>query len=70
MKKKFFLYGKRSIILKNYFAENNFFYREKKWKCKKYHISEIYFYTENVCVTKKSMGVFILSNFEGGRLGT
>ena len=36
----------------------------------KNHISEIYFYTENVCVTKKSMGVFILSNFEGGRLGT
>ena len=30
------------------------FYREKyKWKCKKYLISKIYFYTENVCVTDK-----------------
>ena len=44
------------ICRKKYFyMEKNIFYREKyKWKCKKiYLISEIYFYTENVCVTNK-----------------
>ena len=61
---------KELLYWKIILLKKTFFYREKKWKCKKYHISEIYFYTENVCVTKKSMGVFILSNFEGGRLGT
>ena len=49
------LYGKKSFILKFFFTEKNFFYREKcKWKCKNiYLISEIYYYVENVCVTNK-----------------
>ena len=40
---KKFLYGKKSFILKFFFTEKNFFYRERyKWKCK-----NIYFYAEN-----------------------
>ena len=52
---KMFWYGKESFILKFYFAEKNFFYREKcKWKCKNiYLIWEIHFYAENICVTNK-----------------
>ena len=42
LQKKMFLYGKKKFIEKN-INEN----------VKKYLISEIYFYTENVCVTNK-----------------
>ena len=40
---------------KCFYLEKKNFYREKyKWKCKrKKIISEIYFYTENVCATNK-----------------
>ena len=47
-----FLYEKKVLEWKKIFTD---FYREKyKWKCKKLHlISQIYFYTENVCVKNK-----------------
>ena len=47
LQKKIFLYGKKSFIIKNLFLLEKF-YREKL-----YLISEIYFYTENICVTNK-----------------
>ena len=53
--KKIFVFYKIDVICKkNAFIWKKNLYRDKyKWKCKKnmYLISEIYFYTENVCVT-------------------
>ena len=63
LKKKINFFLKKYLFFTKYklFAEKNVFiwkknfYSEKyKRKCKKIHlISEIYFYTENVCVTNK-----------------
>ena len=52
---KMFLYGKKSFILKNSLTEKNFFIEKNTNKNAKniYLIWEIYFYTENVCVTNK-----------------
>ena len=52
---KMFLYGKKSFILKNSLTEKNFFIEKNINKNAKniYLIWEIYFYTENVCVTNK-----------------
>ena len=59
------LYGKKNFIMKFFFTEKNFFYREKcKWKCKNiYLISEIYYYVENVCVTKKDQSFLNIYSF-------
>ena len=49
---KMFLYGKKSFILKIFFTEKNFFYREKyKWKCKNIYISfEKYIFMQKMFV--------------------
>ena len=49
---KKFLYGKKSFILKFFFIEKNFFYKEKyKWKCKNIHISfEKYIFMQKIFV--------------------
>ena len=47
-----FLFGKKSFIMKNYFTEKNFFYREKyKLRCKKYisHLKNIFLYRKCLC---------------------
>ena len=49
---KKFLYGKKSFILKFFFTEKNFFYKEKyKWKCKKYvsHFRNIFLHRKYFC---------------------
>ena len=55
--KNIFVFYKIYIICRKkcFYMEKNIFLQKKyKWKCKKiYLISEIYFYTENVCVTNK-----------------
>ena len=60
-----FFFYKIFIICKKkcFYMEKKNLYREKyKWKCKKiYLISEVYSYTENVCVTKKNF--IILSEY-------
>ena len=63
-KKNFFFFEKIFVLFTKYtlFAEKNVFIRKKKIFIEKnitenvkkiYLISEIYFYTENVCVTNK-----------------
>ena len=49
---KMFLYGKKCFILKIFFTEKNFFYREKyKWKCKNTYISfEKYIFMQKMFV--------------------
>ena len=44
-----FLYGKKSFITKTVFTEKNINEKVKNIK----FFSQIYFYTENVCVTNK-----------------
>ena len=49
---KNFLFGKKGFIMKNYFTETNFFYREKyKLRCKKYisHLRNIFLYRKCFC---------------------
>ena len=50
-----FLYGKKSFILKIFLLKKTFFTEKNINENVKniYLISEIYFYTENVCVTNK-----------------
>ena len=52
---KMFLYGKKSFILKIFLLKKTFFTEKNINENVKniYLISEIYFYTENVCVTNK-----------------
>ena len=47
---------KKSFIMKNFFSEKTFFTEKNINENVKniYLISEIYFYTENVCVTNKT----------------
>ena len=54
-RKKCFYLEKKFYNEKNILLKKNFFYMWKyKWKCKNIClISEMYFYTENVCVTNK-----------------
>ena len=50
-----FLNGKKSFIIKMFFTEKTFFTEKNINENVKniYRISEIYFYTKNVCVTNK-----------------
>ena len=52
LQKKCFYMEKKSFILKIFFTEKNFFYREKyKWKCKKYisHFRNIFLHRKCLC---------------------
>ena len=50
-RKKMFLYGKKSFILKIFFTEKKLFRREKyKWKCKKYMPFEKFIFIQKMFV--------------------
>ena len=56
LQKKMFLYGKKRFILKTFLTEKKLFFKEKNaYENVKniFLISEIFFYTENICVTNK-----------------